>query len=297
MNRSLDVLKSIYKPYRITIKGSSTILETTSGTYVVKKKENNIKELYSYLLSRNFDYFPDLVDFSRDDVNVFKYVDGVSMPSEQKALDMINLVSLLHNKTSYYKEVTSDDYKRIYDNISDNIEYLLKYYSDYFDMFVTNEFLSPSEYLFVRNYYQINSCLLFCKSELDSWFYLVKEKNRQRVSLVHNNLELEHFIKGDRDYLISWDKAVTDSPILDIINLYHKDFYHIEFGSVLSNYLDSFSLSEDEKKLLFICLSMPSEISFLGSEISKCDEVRKMLDYIFKTEELLKPYYSKNEEK
>lgn len=88
MNKSIEVLKSIYKPYRITIKGNATILETTSGTYVVKKKQNNINELYNYLNSRNFDYFPELVDYSRDEVNVFKYVDDVKMPLEQKALDL-----------------------------------------------------------------------------------------------------------------------------------------------------------------------------------------------------------------
>ena len=37
MNK-LETLKSIYKPYRYTIKGKCTILETTNGNYVIKKK-------------------------------------------------------------------------------------------------------------------------------------------------------------------------------------------------------------------------------------------------------------------
>ena len=32
MNRSLEVLKAIYKPYRYTIKGKATVLETTRKT-------------------------------------------------------------------------------------------------------------------------------------------------------------------------------------------------------------------------------------------------------------------------
>ena len=32
------------------------------------------------------------------------------MPEEQKMIDMINLVSLLHSKTTFYKEVDEDDY-------------------------------------------------------------------------------------------------------------------------------------------------------------------------------------------
>ena len=37
MNRSLEVLKAIYKPYRYTIKGKVTILETSSGDFIIKQ--------------------------------------------------------------------------------------------------------------------------------------------------------------------------------------------------------------------------------------------------------------------
>ena len=56
--------------------------------------------------------------------------------------------------------------------------------------------------------------------------------------------------KADKDYLISWDRAVTDTPILDIIHFYRKEFYKIEASSILEEYLDSMSLNADEKKLL-----------------------------------------------
>lgn len=297
MNKSIDILKTIYKPYRITIKGEATILETTSGTYVVKKKENSINELYTYLRSRNFEYFPNLVDSSRDEVNVFEYIDDVKMPKDQKAHDLIQIIGLLHNKTSYFKEVTSDTYKEIYENILANISHLKKYYSDLFDVFILNEYLSPSAYLFLRNYYEIDSCLRFCKTEIERWFLLVQDKTKQRVSLVHNNLELNHFMKNEKDYLISWDKALIDSPILDIIHLYKKEYYNVEFSTLLSSYFDRFELNEDERILLFVCISLPEEIHFGNNEFENCDVVRKQLDYLFKTEELLKPYYSKTEEK
>ncbi len=73
--------------------------------------------MYSYLTSRSFIHFPPLIDESRSDVNVYEYVEGVSMPIEQKALDLIEVVANLHNKTTYYKNVTEDEFKTIYDNI------------------------------------------------------------------------------------------------------------------------------------------------------------------------------------
>ena len=48
MNRSLDILKDIYKPYRYTIKGKATILETTSGDFIIKEKNKDLNELYNY---------------------------------------------------------------------------------------------------------------------------------------------------------------------------------------------------------------------------------------------------------
>ena len=51
-----------------------------------------------------------------------------NMPDEQKMLDMIDLVGLLHNKTTYYKNIDLDDYKKIYEDIANNIFYISSRY-------------------------------------------------------------------------------------------------------------------------------------------------------------------------
>lgn len=292
MNRSIEILKETYKPFKITKKGQVVILNSTSGDLIVKQKNNDIYTLYQYLKSRSFDYFPELIDFNRDDVHVFEFVKGVKMSDEQKAADLTELISLLHNKTSYYKKVTSDTYKAIYENIQANIIDLKTYYSDLFDLYVLNDYNSPSEYLFLRNYYEINNCLIFCDAKLNDWYNLVKDKHEERVSLIHNNLELDHFIKGDKDYLISWDKAVVDSPVLDMINFYRKEFHNLHFDSIFKTYFNNFELKEEEKQLLFICIAIPEKVVIEGNEYEKCMKISKLYDYIFNTEEVLKPYYS-----
>ena len=225
MNRSIDVLKEIYKPYRYTIKGKSTIIESTSGNFVIKPKTKDLKELFDYLNSRSFHNFPKLVDSSRSDTYVFEYLNDISMPQEQRIQDLITLVAKLHNKTSFYKEVSEDKYKSIYEDIKNNILYLKEYYNNLFDISYNDIYLSPSMYLFMRNYTKIKDCLLFCESELDKWYDLVKDIRKQRVSIVHNNLALRHFLRNEESYLISWDKALIDTPILDIVNLYKNEYY------------------------------------------------------------------------
>lgn len=295
MTRSLEVLKDIYKPLKYTIKGKTTILETTSGNFVVKDKNNNLKELYTYLESRSFNYFPRLIDHSRKDVNVFEYLEGTEMPNEQKAEDLIILVSLLHNKTSYFKEVSEDVYKEIYENILSNINYLNEYYNNMYDIYFLEEFMSPDKYLIMRNMYKIFASLDFCENELTLWYDLVKEENKQRVCVIHNNLETNHFIKGEKDYLISWDNAKVDSPILDLINFYKKEYFNYDFGILLKEYLNRYPLSDAELKLFFIIISLPPKIELKEDVFNNCKNIRYDLDYVFKTEELVRPYYSKEE--
>ena len=163
MNKALEVLKTTYKPYRYTKKKNITIIDSTSGSYVIKeKKDNKVKEVYNYLLGRNFDYFPKLENDLRDDINIFEYIDEIKEPKEQKALDMMDIVALLHNKTTYYKEITEDKYKEIYDNLKNNILYTKNYYDNIYNMYIEEVYPSPSHYLLLRNIYKIFLCLDYC---------------------------------------------------------------------------------------------------------------------------------------
>ena len=117
MNDSLEVLKKIYKPYKYTLKNKVVILNTTSGDFVVKEKNSNIKNIFDYLKSRNFINYPNLIDESRTDVNVFEYIKDTKMPKEQKAQDLINIIANLHSKTTYFKVVSDDTFKSVYDSL------------------------------------------------------------------------------------------------------------------------------------------------------------------------------------
>ena len=301
MNK-LKSLKALYKPFRYTIKGNCTILETTSGNFVVKKKPKNkdIPSIFNYLKSRNFTYFPEVYNYDRDDNYVYEFVEDAYPINPSKSEDLITLVALLHSKTSYNKEVSEEVYKEIYENIKNNILYLKDYYLKYYELFLKSIYMSPSEYEFIRNYSKINAALLFSENELDDWYSIVKEKKNERISLIHNNLSLDHYLRSDdKDYLISWDKAKFDTPILDLVKLYQNNFWELEFSTIYKKYLEITSLSVSEQKLFFILISLVPEIDFDKklSEFNICKNMRKKLDYIYKTEEFLKPYYATDTDK
>ncbi len=295
MNNALEQLKREFKPYRLTKKKSVTIIDSTSGTFVVKeKKDNKVANAYEYLLSRNFNYFPELALNDRADVNVFEYVEDIPMPKEQKAMDMMDLVALLHSKTTYFKEVTSDKYKEIYENLKDNITYTQNYYNFLYERLLEEVYPSPSHYLLMRNIYKIFEALDFCTKELDEWFEEVTGELKTRVSFIHNNLETDHFIKNTKEYLISWEKSKVDSPILDLITFYQKEYMNLNFEPLLERYMRSYPLSEEELRLFFIVISIPPIVNLEGREINVTKEIRKKLDYMFKTENLVQKLLSSN---
>ena len=197
-------------------------IETKNGKYNVKPKIKDNKYIYDYLKSRNFSYIPKIISKDEDEYEITEHIESYNIPNDQKIMDMITLVSLLHNKTTHYKEATEDDYKEIYEDIKNNIEYLYSYYNDIINIIDTKIYMSPSEYLLARNISKIFNALNFANNEIEKWYKLVKEKNKKRLVVLHNNLELEHFIENEKMYLISWNKAKIGIPIFDIYKLYIK---------------------------------------------------------------------------
>ena len=260
----------------------TTYIETENGKYIIKKKNNKNKYIYDYLKSRNFDYIPKIINENEE----------YNIPKEQKMIDLINLVSLLHNKTTHFKEITEDNYKEIYEDINNNIEHLHSYYEDLITMIETKVYMSPCEYLIARNITKIFETLYFSKKELDNWYDLVKEKTKQRLVVLHNNLELEHLLTNEKKYLISWDKSKIGMPLFDIYKLYKKHALEFEFSEILKLYEKNYPLLEEEKRLLFILISIPQKLELNKSEYENTKEAGKLMDYLYKTEKLISPYYS-----
>ena len=294
MNEKLKEIVLKYKPLKYTLKGKTINVNSMQGNFVIKPAKKDIISLFSYLNSRSFYNYPKVIA-KDDDYITYEYLKELETPKEQQLLDLILVVAKLHNKTVYFKEVTEDKYKEIYDNIKDNVIYLRDYYSGIYDEAFNEVYISPAKYNFLLNYSLLNNDLAFILDELDEWFNLVKESNKQRVCLIHNNLSLEHFIKGMDSYLISWDKYTFDTPVMDIVNLYHNEYLTCDFSGILKEYLKNFKLSVDEEKLLFILLSLPDKVNFDDSEFNNTINVANLVDYIKRTEKLIRPYYTEKQ--
>ena len=291
MESNLKNIINKYKAKKVTLKNSAKIIENEDTRLVIKKDNPNILDTYNYLLSRSFDYFPKII-YKDNDYNVYEYVEDVNEPSEQRILDIITLTSILHSKTTFYKEVDIDNYKYLYETINKKLEYLFNYYNDIITLIEKNIYMSPSNYIIARNINKIFETINYCKYEVDSWYELIKDKRKIRVVNIHNNLSLDHYIKNDKPYLISWNKNKIDMPIYDLLTLYKKYYLDFDFYELFNYYESRYPLTNEERKMLFILMSIPEKLVLDSSEYKNSIKCRKFFDYIYKTEELINEYKS-----
>ena len=279
--------KEIFNPRKITISGKSNILTTKDEKYVVKEKNKDLKSLFEYLNSRNFNKYPKIID-EYDNKYVYEYVKDVNMPINQKIVEEAKTLAELHYKTSYFKNIKIDDIKKIYEDIKSNIIYIEDYYNRLFDKALAEEYIRPSLYVLLINSSLIRSNISFLKRELEKWYKLVSTEDKIRVVYNHNNLNIDHFINNK---FISWDNYIVDSPVVDLINLYHNDYNKYDYSIFLKEYLKDYELLDYEKSLLFIMISIPQVIEFTNNEMDNTIKASKRVDYIVKTNEILRPYY------
>ena len=265
--------------------GKVIVADTNIGKLVIK--ENKDKDyIYNYLNTRSFNYYPEIIE--SDKYIISKYIEDVDIPKEQKILDLIDLVSLMHSKTTHYKEVSVDEYKQIYEDLSNNYQYLYEYYLDTITFIDDKVFMSPKEYTLAVNISYIFKCIEIGKNYLESWKDKIDNLKKMRVTVVHNNLDLSHYITNN--YLISWDKSKIDMPIFDLYNLYNNHNKDFSFLEILKRYESDYPLKDYERDLLFILITMPKKIEFDDTEYNMCIKITDEIERIKKTHLFIEEY-------
>lgn len=274
---------------KITIKNNTRIID---DKIVLKKKKNNdLNNVYKYLKSRSFDYFPEPITIDNL-YEVYPFLEDTYEPSEQKATDIMHLLGLLHSKTTFYREIDIDKNKEIYENISDELEYLNNFYNDLITMIEKEVYMSPSGYLIARNINIIFSSIYYAKHNLEEWYKKIDNNKNERVVNIHNNISLDHYIKNEKPYLISWNKSRIDSPIYDLLSFYKNHYLDFDFDDLFHFYESGYPLKEEERLLLFTYMAIPYKIEIISDEYEMCIKINKMIEYLYKTSNLIMNYHS-----
>ena len=267
-------------------KNGKVIIADTNIGKVVIKKNNNKDYIYNYLNSRSFNYYPEIIE--NDEYIISKYIEDIDIPKEQKIQDLIDLTTLMHSKTTHYKEVVEDEYKKIYEDLSNNYEYLYEYYLDLITLIDDKVFMSPSEYIMAINISYIFKNIEIGKTYIEQWQKKIDGLKKMRLTVVHNNLDLSHYITNN--YLISWDKSKIDMPIFDLYNLYNNHNKDFSFTEILKRYENVYPLKDYERELFFILIMMPKKIRFNDTEYNMCVKISEEIERIKKTHIFIDEY-------
>ena len=257
--------------------------------YIIKNEED-LTDLYKYLDSKKFSNYVPIID-NKDNYSKYKYIDSINYNNEDLALSGIKVLAELHKKTSYNKEVNIDKINDIYCSLKAYINYVLDYYKNIINNILLIEYPFSSDLLLINNYYKINEMCNKSLDLLEKWL-LNNTNNDKRFVLNHGNLSLEHILINDKTYFISWSKSSFDSPVLDLINFYKNTWDKTEFDYILKDYLNIFELTENELILLCINISIPPIFIDSKSEFIRTKNVANILKYLYKTDNLIRPYCS-----
>lgn len=295
MSKFIDVVnKYDLRINKYEEKANVKIIDTDNGKYVLKeRKEDN--ELYKYLDNKQFNYY--LEHKNLDNYNIFPYIEETTIPKEDKAIDLVYLLSILHNKTLFYRNTVIDDIKKQYENLNEEIDNINKFYFEKQDIIEQKIYMSPEEYLLIRNMSLIYSSLTFAKEKLKEWYkYKIKQK-KERIVLLHNKPSLEHLLISDKKTLISWDDYKRDIPIYDFLYFYKKNYDELEMISLFELYSSKFSYTEDEHLLFLVFLAMPEKVEFTSHHYNNTVEVQHVVDYLNITRDFISKYNKEDKTK
>ncbi len=259
-------------------------IETDIGNFIIKKTDDN--ELFINLSRNGFDNYIDY-KYAVDDYKLYPHIDNFEIEDDERGLDVIYLMSKLHNKTSYFKEVSLDEIKDMYEKK----KYLIKELNDYYEYlrFIIEEkqYLTPTEMYLLPNLSIIFISLDLANKYLEEWYEIMQNKKRIRISLIHNNLDLSHIIENDKPYLISWEHHKYDLPIYDFLHFYKEEFDKLDFIDLLNIYKNNVNASKEELFLLYVEMLMPQKLILNNSEIKNVYDLTKQNQYLIKSYNLV----------
>ena len=296
MKKYREVLEKYHiKPISYVKRGKSLIIETKENKFAIKENIKN-PDIYDYLNSRSFDYYPKVLNQRSDPFELSEFKSELNIPEEQKLEEMLKITALLHSKTTYYQKNDLADNKEIYETLTNNILYLKSYYEDIIALIDSKEFFSPAEYLVSRNFSKIMDSLAYAENALENWYKSIEKNTSERVAVIHNNLDLDHFIYNKDSYLISWRKSKIAKPIFDLVKIFNRYGIKYDFKEKLAIYEAIYPLKDDEKQLFYILISMPPKIEFKDNNYELCKELSEKIELLYLKDKIILPENFENGE-
>ena len=258
----------------------------------LKKREK--KELYNYLKTKNFHNFLEPIEEDRT-YEIYLNTPDI-LPKKDKAIELMSVIALLHNKTTTYEDLNINKIKEIYEKYKQEIFKIKDYYYSLQDRFEDNIYLLPAEYLLLRNISNIYKLINKSEELLDKWYVLKQNDFKIRKCLLHQNLNIDNLKQINNElFLTNWDNYKEDLVIYDFINFYKNEYKTIEMTSLFDLYLSKYPLNNTEITLLLSILAIPPKVLFNKTNYENTVNIKYLTIYVEKTFLFISKYYKENQ--
>ncbi len=264
-----------------------------SKVLIKPKKRYDIEEVYNYLDSHSVNNYLKPLKVTNKEI-YFPYLPNKYFDEDFLSKRLVLNLSLLHNKTTIYKELDKDKYKEEYDLLKNKIIYLKKYYYTLQDVIESKVYMNSVEYLFIRNISIIYSALNYSEELLNKWNELIKKKKTIRLVFCHGKCELAHFLNHDEGYFISLENAHIDRPIYDFLYFYNKNYKDTDMISNFKLYQHRYRYDEEEMTYFLLKLVMVDKIDINNFSLSKVVELNNYFDKLKSISDFVLEYQKYN---
>lgn len=261
---------------------NSKIEEKDNEKYIIKKRKTDIDRIYSQLKNRTFNNYLNPIEINSSH-EIYPFIHEPATTDGDRAIDIIYLASILHNKSTIYERQNIDELKKIYEDTINELNKIYNYYNNIQDEIEEHIYMSPAELLLINNISKIYLMINISRRNIEKYFKDSEEDNSIRKSIIHGNLSLNHILESEDKHLISWNKSHIDIPIKDIVIFYKNDYDQIDIKSLYYEYQKRYQLNQKEKYLFLSMINIPWIVEFSKDNFINTIKVRKLVDYLNKT--------------
>lgn len=261
---------------------TAKLIEEDNNYYILKPRKIEIEDIYSNLISRNFNNFLSPIEINNS-YEKYEFINELNSSDDDRSNDIVYLMSLLHNKTTSFNEVNENELKTRFEDIIIILDETYEYYSNLQNNIEEEIYMSPAEQLLMNNISKIYYLLNISRKNIEDYYEIISNKKVERKSIIHGNLKINHILESKEKYLISWNNSKKEIPVYDLVKFYKNEYEKIELSSLYENYKSKYKLYKEEENLFISLISIPNIIKLDKTNYIDCININGLVDYVDKT--------------
>lgn len=248
-------------------------------------EQHNIMNILPIYLTESGDLF------SKDHDDIYYLTPWVESNQRTHSIEKIyQNIGYIHAKSRRVSEITKENRQNSRENFLvykqqsfDQRKSLVKYV----EQFESQHFMSPVELLVCTQYRDLVQVFYGLDKRLNQYIDYLDDMKDWKLALCHGRLKDSHVLHGNQFYIINWEQASFQHPVVDLTRLLKNKTLHYDTDKRLL--LDKFKIYLEENKLdipdlalLSIYLLDPSEYLRTIDEYVEAKSDLSMIDHVIR---------------